>query len=91
MGYGGAAAITAIGDAVNTASRLEELTKEFGVELVVSEEVARRAGFDLAAFPRQEIEIRGKREKLAVRTLASAAELPLPAAAPGLRTEPTPA
>ncbi len=91
MGYGGATAITAIGDAVNTASRLEELTKEFGVELVVSEEVARRAGSDLSAFPRQEIEIRGKRQMLAVRTLASAAELPPPAAAPGLRGEPAPA
>jgi adenylate cyclase len=91
MGYGGATAITAIGDAVNTASRLEELTKEFGVELVVSEEVARRAGSDLSAFPRRDVEIRGKREMLAVRTLASAAELPPPAAAPSLRPEPAPA
>ncbi len=91
MGYGGATAITAIGDAVNTASRLEELTKEFGVELVVSEEVARRAGFDLSAFPHQEIEIRGKRETLAVRTLATAAELPAPAATPSRRAEAAPA
>jgi adenylate cyclase len=76
MGYGSAAALTAIGDAVNTASRLEELTKEYGCELVVSEEVVRRAGFDLSAVPRQEIEVRGKREALVVRTLASAAALP---------------
>jgi adenylate cyclase len=79
MGYGGAAAITAIGDAVNTASRLEELTKEYGCELVVSEEIVRRAEADLSPFPRYEIEIRGKRGTLAVRTLASAAALPLPA------------
>ena len=76
MGYGSATAITAIGDAVNTASRLEELTKEYGAELVVSEDVVRRAGLDFAAFPSREVEIRGKREMLAVRTLASAAELP---------------
>jgi adenylate cyclase len=76
MGYGGATAITAIGDAVNTASRLEELTKEYTVELVVSETVVAHAGVDLSAFPRQEVEIRGKREMLAVRTLASAAALP---------------
>ncbi len=89
MGYGGATAITAIGDAVNTASRLEELTKEFGVELVVSEDVVRRAGLDFAAFPSAEVEIRGKREMLAVRTIASAAELP--AAAPATRAEAAPA
>ena len=81
MGYGGATAMTAIGDAVNTASRLEELTKEYTVELVVSEAVVSRAGLDLSGFPRQEVEIRGKTETLAVRTLASAAELPASAAA----------
>jgi adenylate cyclase len=80
MGYGSAAAITAIGDAVNTASRLEELTKDYGCELVVSDEVARRAEFDLSAFPGAEIEIRGRRETLAVRTVASATALPSPAA-----------
>jgi adenylate cyclase len=87
MGYGGATAMTAIGDAVNTASRLEELTKEFGVELVVSEAVVTHAGFDLSTFPRHEVEIRGKREMLAVRTLASAAELPASPAAPVRRPE----
>jgi adenylate cyclase len=76
MGHGNAAAITAIGDAVNTASRLESLTKNFACELVVSEETVSRAGLDLSDFPLHEIEIRGKREMLAVRTLASAAELP---------------
>ncbi len=35
-----------------------------------------RAGLDLGAFPRQEVEIRGKREMLAVRTLGRAAEMP---------------
>ncbi len=75
MGYGSATAITAIGDAVNTASRLESLTKTYGCQLVVSEETVLRAGLDLSAFPRQEIEIRGKREMLVIRTLASARDL----------------
>ena len=71
-----ATTITAIGDAVNTASRLETLTKDYGCELVVSEETVTRAGLDLGAFPRHQIEIRGKREMLVIRTLASARDLP---------------
>ncbi|HXC92087.1 MAG TPA: adenylate/guanylate cyclase domain-containing protein [Stellaceae bacterium] len=82
MGYGGTSSITAIGDAVNTASRLQELTKEHGCELVVSEAVVRRAGLILTDVPSHEIEIRGKRETLTVRTLASAAALPRPDATP---------
>ncbi len=91
MGYGEAAAITAIGDAVNTASRLEELTKTYGCELVVSEETVRRAGLDLSQFPRQEVDIRGKREMLSVRTLLRAADLPAPDTAAVRRAEPVPA
>lgn len=46
MGYGRATQLTAIGDAVNTASRLEATTKEYGVELVASRAVFRAAGID---------------------------------------------
>jgi adenylate cyclase len=77
MGYGSAAAITAIGDAVNIASRLEELTKTYICELVVSDDTVARTDFDLSEFPRHEIEIRGRREMLAVRTLERAADLPV--------------
>jgi adenylate cyclase len=80
MGYGSAAAITAIGDAVNTASRFENLTKTYDCELVVSEETVARAGLDLSEFPRHEVEIRGKQETLAVRILNLAADLPPPSA-----------
>jgi adenylate cyclase len=88
MGYGNATSITAIGDAVNTASRLEALTKGYGCELVVSDETVARANLDLSGLPRYEIEIRGKREMLAVRTLGRAADLPLPGAAPTRKSEP---
>jgi adenylate cyclase len=82
MGYGNATAITAIGDAVNTASRLEALTKDYDCELVVSDETIARAGLDFSEFPHHEIEIRGKREMLAVTTFNRAADLPPPGAAP---------
>jgi adenylate cyclase len=75
MGYERAAQITAIGDTVNTASRLETLTKEFGVELVVSQELLDGAGVDLPTAPRHEVEIRGRQGRLAVRAFKSAAEL----------------
>jgi adenylate cyclase len=88
MGYGSAVAMTAIGDAVNTASRLETLTKTYGCQLVVSEETVLRAGLDLSAFPRYEIEIRGKRDMLAVRTVASASDLSVAGAAPLAQVEP---
>jgi adenylate cyclase len=78
MGYGTAVSITAVGDAVNTASRLESLTKTYGCELVVSEAVVRRAGIDAGDAPRHEIEIRGRVERLVVRTFATARDLPLP-------------
>jgi adenylate cyclase len=88
MGYGSAVAMTAIGDAVNTASRLETLTKTYGCQLVVSEETVLRAGLDLSAFPRYEIEIRGKRDMLVVRTVASASDLSVARAAPLAQVEP---
>jgi adenylate cyclase len=86
MGFSGAASITAIGDAVNTASRLEALTKEYECELIVSAEVIAGAGLDRGRFRWQETEIRGKQETLAIAILASAADLPLgqPAAPPQL-------
>jgi adenylate cyclase len=77
MGYGPAAALTAIGDAVNTASRLEALTKAYECELIVSAELILRAGLDRSRFTWQEVDIRGKQERLAIAVLASAQDLPL--------------
>lgn len=81
IGYGKVVSLTAVGDAVNTASRLESATKEYDCELVVSQDLADRAGIDFGAFPHREIAIRGRTQMLAVRTLPSARAMP-PAAAP---------
>ena len=76
MGYGKAVSVTAVGDSVNTASRLETLTKSFGAQLVLSEALVARAGIDLDEVPRHEIEIRGRLERMRILALASALELP---------------
>jgi adenylate cyclase len=76
MGYGAAVSITAVGDSVNTASRIEALTKTYACELVISEAVASRAGIDVGSAPSHEIEIRGRVERLVVRTFTSAGDLP---------------
>ena len=75
MGYERAASLTAIGDTVNTASRLESLTKEFKVELVVSQELLDRAGVDLSTAPQHEVDIRGRQGRLAVRAVPQARDL----------------
>ena len=66
MGYGRATSVTAIGDTVNVASRLQDLTKEFKCQLVISAEVAKQAGVDIAALPRHEVTVRNRGEALAV-------------------------
>ena len=75
MGYGPAVSLTAVGDAVNTASRLEALTKEFGVQLLVSEPVLRAAGAALPEFPREDIELRGRQGTLTVVAIKDARRL----------------
>lgn len=76
MGYGSVVSVTAIGDSVNTASRLESQTKEFDAELVVSDVTVQRAGLDLSAFPGRDVEIRGRTEPLSVRIVRSTRDLP---------------
>ena len=76
MGYARAVTVTAIRDAVNTASRLETLTKEFEAELVVSEALEQAAAVDLSRFARREIEIRGRTGILPVRVVPRLADLP---------------
>jgi adenylate cyclase len=60
MGYGQATSLTAVGDTINAASRLEGLAKELDVELVISEDLAARAGLDLSDRNRQIVSIRGR-------------------------------
>src|SRR5437867_4344979 len=62
---------TAIGDAVNTASRMETLTKEFKVDAVLSGETAARLRDDgVALRPLGEAAVKGKANAIEVFTLA---------------------
>ena len=78
MGYGASVSVTAIGDTVNTASRLEALTKDFAVQLIVSETLAKAAQVDCARFSRREIDVRGRKERLAVHLIGDAREIAEP-------------
>ena len=75
MGYREHAQMTAIGEAVHVASRLQELTKEYRCQLVVSELVATVAGVSLGAFPGHDVQVRGLSTPLAIRAVDSAAML----------------
>jgi len=77
MGWGPSFYLTAVGDTVHVAARLEQATKDSGAELVVSEDVARLAGVDLSAFPRQELAVRNRAGRIDIRIVARVADLPL--------------
>ena len=66
MGYGESIHVTAIGDTVNVASRLQDLTKEYGCQLVISEEAAQHAGVNVDSFPRHDLTVRNRREALTI-------------------------
>ncbi|NQV83194.1 MAG: adenylate/guanylate cyclase domain-containing protein [Rhodospirillales bacterium] len=75
MGHGAASQITAIGDMVNTTSRLEALTKDLGVQLLVSSAVEDSVDIDLSGFELAEVEVRGRKQSLRVRKIDDAGNL----------------
>lgn len=60
MGYGNAVGLTAVGDGINVASRLESEAKERDVEAVVSAALLARAGREVPRWRVQSIVVRGR-------------------------------
>jgi adenylate cyclase len=75
IGYRDHMVFTALGDAVNVAARLQDMTKSLGCEAIVSEEVRATAGLAADALPGQQVEIRGRAEPMIVRTVTRAKTL----------------
>jgi len=75
IGYRDHMVFTALGDAVNVAARLQDMTKSLGCEAVVSDEVRATAGLAPDALPQKDVEIRGRAEPMSVRVVASAGAL----------------
>jgi len=75
IGYRDHMVFTALGDAVNVAARLQDMTKSLACEAIVSEEVRVTAGLGSDGLPEQEVAIRGRSEPMIVRTVINASAL----------------
>ncbi|MGY4315449.1 adenylate/guanylate cyclase domain-containing protein [Bradyrhizobium sp. JR3.5] len=69
IGYRDHMVFTALGDAVNVAARLQDMTKALACEAIISDEVRVTAGLADDALPAQEVAIRGRNEPMTVRTV----------------------
>lgn len=76
IGYGEAVDFTVIGSPVNVASRLEALAKAKGLQIVLSREVARQAGWVPAAEQIMQVPVRGVAERMDVIGMARGRDLP---------------
>ncbi len=75
IGYRDHMVFTALGDAVNVAARLQDMTKSLACEAIVSEEVRITAGLAADALPQQQVTIRGRSEPMIVRSVIDAKTL----------------
>jgi len=75
IGYRDHMVFTALGDAVNVAARLQDMTKTLACEAVISEEVATTAQLSMDDWPRHQVAVRGRAEQLVVHTVSDARTL----------------
>jgi adenylate cyclase len=70
IGFRDHTVFTALGDAVNVAARLQDMTKTLNCTVIVSEEVCRNAGIAPDRLVRTEVSIRGRDQPMTVCTAA---------------------
>jgi len=75
IGYRDHMVFTALGDAVNVAARLQDMTKTLACEVIASEEVCASAQIVADDPPRQDVTIRGRDEPMTVRIVTDAKAL----------------
>ncbi len=76
IGYGEHVDMTVIGSAVNVASRLESLSKEKGVQIVLSRRVARHAGWEVDPAQLSTVDVRGVADRVEVIGVSRGRDLP---------------
>jgi adenylate cyclase len=72
IGYRDHMVFTALGDAVNVAARLQDMTKTLGCEAIISAEVRITAGLSGDALSQQQVSIRGRVEPMMVTSIVNA-------------------
>ena len=77
MGYKDSHNLVAIGDATNTASRLESLTKDYNCELIVSHDVIEWAGLTFDEYESHTVELRGRQKPVNVFAVKNVKEIKL--------------
>lgn len=88
VGGGRERALTALGDSVNIASRLESLNKECASVVIASDAVVQASGLALASGELRELTVRGRSEPLLVHVLHTPSDLAEALAGPTAARQP---